>query len=94
MEVIIAYYGKQLNDDGSITSSRNTSSMLRGSEENECPYSEFDAPEVLHKLLEKGLIKLPESNRPEKVRRTNDPKYCNYHRIISHPIEKCNAFRG
>jgi len=42
MEVTIANYGKQLNDDGSITLSRNRSSMLRCSEENEYPYSEFD----------------------------------------------------
>jgi len=56
MEVTIAYYGKQLNDDGSITLSRNRNSMLRDSEENEYPYSESDVPEILHKLLEKGLI--------------------------------------
>jgi len=94
MEVTIDYYGKQLNDDGSITSSRNKSSTLRGSEDNEFPYYESDAPEMLHTLLEKGLIELPEPKRPEEVGRTNDPKYCKYHRIISHPIEKCNAFRG
>jgi len=41
--------------------------MLRDSEENECPYSESDALEILHKLLEKGLIKLPESKPPEEV---------------------------
>ena len=64
--------------------STNRSSILRGSEENECPYFESDAPEILHKLLEKGLIELPKSNRPEEVGRTNDPKYCKYHRIISH----------
>jgi len=74
MEVTIAYYRKQLNDDGSITSSRNKSSMHRGSEENEFSYSESDAPEMLHTLLEKGLIELPESKRPEEVGRTDDPK--------------------
>jgi len=53
MEVTFAYYAKQLNDDGSITSSRNRTSMLRCSEHNEYPYSEFDMPKMLHKLLEK-----------------------------------------
>jgi len=48
---------------------------------------------MLPKLLEKELIELPESKHPKDVRRTNDPKYCKYHRIISHPIEKCNALR-
>ena len=65
----------------------------KDSKEKECPYSESDVPEMLDKLLEKGLIELPELSRPEEIRRTNDPKYCKYHRIISHPIEKCKAFR-
>ena len=67
--------------------------MLRDSEEKECPYSESDVSEMLDKLLEKELIELPESSRPEKIGRTNDTKYCKYHRIIGHPIEKCKAFR-
>jgi len=53
-----------------------------------------DAPEILQKLLEKGFIELPESKCPEEVGRTNDPKYYQYHRIIGHPIEKCDVFRG
>jgi len=67
--------------------------VLRGSEENECPYSEFDASEILRKLHEKRLIRLVESRRSKEIGRTNDPKYCKYHRIISHPIEKCKAFK-
>jgi len=74
IKVTISYYGRQLNDDGSITSSRNRSSMPRGSEENECPYFESDAPKMLQKLLEKGLIELLESKHHEEVRRTNNPK--------------------
>jgi len=85
MEVKTACYGKQLNDGGSITSSRNRGSTLRCSEENEYPYFEFEAQKTLHKLLEKGLIELPESKRPEKVGRTDDLKYREYHRIIGHP---------
>jgi len=68
--------------------------MLRFSKENEYPYSESDVQKILHKLFEKGLIGLSESKHPEKVGRTDDPKYCEYHRIIGPPIEKCNAFRG
>ena len=92
MEHTIAYYGRWLNGDESIMSLRNKSSMLRDSEKNECSYSEYDAPKMLNKLLEKGLVELPESRRPEEIGRTNDPKYCKYHRIINHPIEKCKAF--
>ena len=38
---------------------RDISFMLRDSEDSEYPYSEFDAPEMLDKLLEEGLIELP-----------------------------------
>ena len=56
MELTIASYGRRLNDDESITLSTNRSSMLRGFEEKECPYSESDTPKMLDKLLEKGLF--------------------------------------
>ena len=81
MELTIACYDRQLNDDESFASSRNENSMLRDSEEKECPYSESDAPEMLDKLFKKGLMELPESCRPEEIGRTNNPKYCKYHRI-------------
>jgi len=61
--------------------------MLKGFEEKEYAYSQSDALEILNKLLKKGLVELLESNYPAKVQRPNDPRYCKYHRIISHPIE-------
>ena len=48
---------------------------------------------MLDKLLEEGLIELSESKRPEEIGRTDDPKYCRYHRIVSHLIEKCRTFK-
>ena len=93
MELTIAYYGRQVDDGELMASSRNRGSMLRDSEKNEYSYSEYDAPKMLDKLLEKGLVELPESRRPEEIGRTNDSKYCKYHRIISHPTEKCKAFK-
>ena len=77
-----------------MASSRNRSSTLRDSEKSKYSYSEYDAPKMLDKLLEKGLVELPERRRPEEIGRTNDPKYCKYYRIISHPTKKCKAFRG
>ncbi|KAI5337678.1 hypothetical protein L3X38_016949 [Prunus dulcis] len=44
---------------------------------------------MLEDLLEKKVIKLPECKRPEEMNRVNDPKFCKYHRIVSHPVEKC-----
>jgi len=91
MEITISCYRRWLKDD-EPTSSRNKNS-LGGSEEKECLYSKFDAPKMLDKFLEKRLIELLESKCHEQIGRTNDPKYCRYHTIISHPIEKCRTFK-
>ena len=93
MELTIAYYGRRLQHDESMAPPRNISFMLRDSKESEYPYSEFDAPEMLDKLLKEGLIKLPKSKRPKEIERTSDPKYCRYHKIVSHPTEKCRTFK-
>jgi len=93
MELTIAYYGRRLQHDESMAPPRNISFMLRDSKESEYPYSEFDAPEMLDKLLEEGLIELLKSKRLEEIERTGDPKYCRYQRIVSHPIEKCRTFK-
>ena len=93
MELTIACYRRRLQDDESMASSRNISFMLRDSKESKYPYFEFDTPEMLAKLLEERLIELPESKHLQEIGKTNDPKYCRYHRIISHPIEKCRTFK-
>jgi len=67
--------------------------MLRVSQESAYLYSESDAPDMLNKLLEKGLIELSKLKHAEEVGRTNYRKYYEYHMIISHPIEKFNTFR-
>lgn len=43
---------------------------------------------TLNKLLEEKVIELPDSTRPEEARRTTDPNYSRYHRVISHPLKK------
>ena len=55
MELTITYCGRWLNDDESVASSRNESSILRDFEEKEYLYSDFDVPEMLDKLLQKDL---------------------------------------
>ena len=44
-------------------------------------------------LLEKGVIQLLEPNSSEEIGRTVDPKYCRYHRIVSHPLEQCISLK-
>ena len=52
-------------------------------------FIDADMPEMLEQLLKLQLIELPECKRPEEMGKVNDPNYCKYHRIISHPIQKC-----
>ena len=44
---------------------------------------------MFDELLEANLIELPEMKCPRKANKINDPNYCKYHRLISHPMEKC-----
>jgi len=44
---------------------------------------------MLDDLLEKGVIQLPEPKRPEELRKMANPLYYQYHRMVSHPLEKC-----
>ena len=58
-------------------------------EEKKYPFLNFDVPNMLEDLLQKKVIELPECKHPEKMGCVNDPNYCHYHRIVSHPMEKC-----
>jgi hypothetical protein len=62
---------------------------LKELQERKYPFPDSDVPGMLEDLLEKKVIQLPECKRPEEMGRMNDPRYCHYRRIVSHPIEKC-----
>ncbi|KAM2034937.1 hypothetical protein ACFX16_038089 [Malus domestica] len=44
---------------------------------------------MLDDLLENEVIELPECKCSKEINRINDPKYCRYHSIVSHPVGKC-----
>jgi len=44
---------------------------------------------MLDDLLEKGIIELPPSKRPEEAGRANDLKYYRYHQVVNHLLENC-----
>ncbi|KAA0047911.1 retrotransposon gag protein [Cucumis melo var. makuwa] len=44
---------------------------------------------MLEQLLQNQLTQLPECKRPKQVGKVDDPNYCKYHHVISHPVEKC-----
>src|SRR5438270_2377138 len=49
-----------------------------------------DKVEALFKMLDKGgQLKLLEPRNPEYVGKTDDPRYCLYHRALGHPTKSC-----
>ncbi|KAL0355653.1 UNVERIFIED_CONTAM: hypothetical protein Sradi_4012200 [Sesamum radiatum] len=76
------------SEDQRVTNDRRRPT-LKELQEKEYPFPDSDVPYIFHELLERKLIELPESKRPDEAGRVNDPKYCKYHRVVSHPIERC-----
>ncbi|KAM1032563.1 hypothetical protein PS2_035966 [Malus domestica] len=62
---------------------------LKELEEKTYPFPDSDVVAMLEDLLEKKVIGLPECRRPEEMNHTDSPRYCKFHRFISHPTEKC-----
>jgi len=79
-------WGKKSSSFKVVTNKHPT---LKELQEKKYPFPDSDLSGMLDDLLEKGVIELPEPKRPEEVGRSADPKYCRYHRIVSHPPEKC-----
>ena len=44
---------------------------------------------MIDDLLQQNWIALPEIKRPHEVGKVDDPKYCLFHRLISHPLKDC-----
>ncbi|KAM0989301.1 hypothetical protein ACFX11_013274 [Malus domestica] len=62
---------------------------LKELEEKTYPFPDSDVVAMLDDLLDKKVIGLPECRWPEEMNRTDSPRYCKFHRFISHPTEKC-----
>ncbi|KAM0963233.1 hypothetical protein ACFX19_022658 [Malus domestica] len=62
---------------------------LKELEEKTYPFPDSDVVAMLDDLLDKKVISLPECRRPEEMNCTDSPRYCKFHRFISHPTEKC-----
>ncbi|KAM1734637.1 hypothetical protein ACFX11_020085 [Malus domestica] len=62
---------------------------LKELEEKTYPFPDSDVVAMLDDLLDKKVISLPECRRPEEMNRTDSPRYCKFHRFVSHPTEKC-----
>jgi len=44
---------------------------------------------IFHLFHKGNKLKLSDARRPNEIGRTNDPKYCLFHRMVHHPIDKC-----
>ncbi|KAM1159562.1 hypothetical protein EV1_032398 [Malus domestica] len=62
---------------------------LKELEEKTYPFPDSNVVAMLKNLLEKKVINLPECRRTEEKNRTDSPRYCKFHRFISHLKEKC-----
>ncbi|KAM1305606.1 hypothetical protein ACFX2F_023124 [Malus domestica] len=80
---------KKINRGESPRTQDKYKNTLRELEQKTYPFLDSDMDAMLDDLLEKKVIELPECERPEEMNHVNDPKYCKYHRIMSHPVGKC-----
>ncbi|KAH0773265.1 hypothetical protein KY290_010402 [Solanum tuberosum] len=71
----------------------NQKSTLREMQGKKYPFLDSDVSEIFDELLELKLIDLPEMKRPDEAGKVDDPNYCKYHRLVSHPLEKCFVFK-
>ncbi|CAL2227449.1 unnamed protein product [Prunus armeniaca] len=62
---------------------------LKERKEVKYSFDDDDVEEIFDQLLASKGITLPESKRPAEANKTNDPKYCRYHRLISHTLKDC-----
>ncbi|KAH7849666.1 hypothetical protein Vadar_021148 [Vaccinium darrowii] len=62
---------------------------LKELQEKRYLFPDADVLSMLEDLLEKNVIQLPKCKRPEEMGKVHDPRYCHYHRIVSHPTKKC-----
>ncbi|PIN05644.1 hypothetical protein CDL12_21814 [Handroanthus impetiginosus] len=84
---------KKNNDKIENQRASSSKRTLKEMQEKEYPFPDSDVPYIFDELLARKLIELPQPKRQEEVGKTNDPKYCKYLQVVSHPIEKCFVFK-
>ncbi|KAH7846488.1 hypothetical protein Vadar_014552 [Vaccinium darrowii] len=62
---------------------------LKEMQEKVYPFPDSEVPSMFDQLLDLKLIELPEMKRPEEANKVNDPNYCKFHRLVSHPTSRC-----
>jgi len=92
MSELVRISGKQRVEEKQHLSMRDAGKKcptLMELQEKKYPFPDSNLLGMLDELLEKGIIELPPSKHREEAGSTNGPKYCRYHWVVSHPLEKC-----
>ncbi|PIN26672.1 hypothetical protein CDL12_00565 [Handroanthus impetiginosus] len=76
---------KRNSDKANNQFASNSQWTFKEMQEKEYPFPDSDVPHIFDKLLAKKLIEFP----PKEMGKGNNPKYCKYHWVVSHLIEKC-----
>lgn len=65
-------------------------------ERNEVTYSfdDDDVEQIFDELYKAKAIELLKPKRTSEVNKTKDPRYCRYHRIVSHPTKDCFVLKN
>ena len=79
----------EVKEDGLIQENERRRFTLKELEEKKYHFPDSDVPHMLEDLLQKKVAKLPKYKHLEEMGHVNDPNYCHYHRIVSHPVDKC-----
>ncbi|KAH7853729.1 hypothetical protein Vadar_006024 [Vaccinium darrowii] len=84
--------GKKANRSNKGKKAKRRSSLK---EKKDAKYSFHDDVEAIFKeLLKEQAIILPKPKRPFEVNKTTNPKYCQYHKIVSHPMKECYVLKN
>ncbi|XP_060968195.1 uncharacterized protein LOC133035834 [Cannabis sativa] len=67
---------------------------LKERKEVKYSFDDDDVDQIFNELLKAKAIRLPEPKRPNEVGMTNDPNYCRYHQIVSHPLSDCYILKN
>ena len=66
---------------------------LKEMQQKDYPFLDSDISAIFDELLVMKLFEVPEMKRLDDAGRSDALKYCIYHRLIDHPIEKCFIFK-
>ena len=80
---------KEVKEAGLTQENERCRFTLKELEEKKYHFPDSDVPHMLEDLLQKKVAKLPKYKHLEEMGHVNDPNYYHYHRIVSHPMEKC-----